>query len=625
MCGVVGYTGRRSYAGALNAAVGRLHHRGPDHSASREYLLNGTVTGLGHTRLSIIDLDPRSHQPMTSEDNRYVISYNGEIYNFKELRARLLAAGRSFRTQSDTEVILVAFEQWGVEAFARLRGIFAFALLDTAARRLYLVRDHLGVKPLYYTERGGELFFASEIVGLRPFLASPPSVDEYDLFQALSTKFCYEPRTGYSDILKVPQGSYIVWQGGALGSPQSYLPALSDTKGDIAALEGLCQRSCAEQTMADVPVCLLFSGGVDSTFIGANIDANLTAIFARYPQHDMADAGIVSDAQYVDAVASNLGLKLQTSEMKDESHNPDAILRKYKHVAEKVEEPIADLTFDSTEHVCRVAKNAGMTVALSGMGGDEVFAGYPRYLLARHAMENSAVNRLLMAGSWVGGHSRRLAKKMPRLRAYIGERDFGLKYSRLLGYLSRTELDELFGAPELHERLARELAGILAPVEHLSPLKKAMYLDRFGFLSHNLIVADKASMQTSVELRVPLLDYDLMQSAFALPDSTLIRGHRLKAVLKYFLEKKLPPNLVRRPKAGFHPPLDGEIRRLGASRIRDVILNGRLARKLKRAPMERTIGDHFSGVTNNTHKIWLYLFMTLWLENASEPVALAAE
>jgi len=616
VCGITGFISNSTSTEEIAESVRRIAHRGPDADGTVIGKLGDMTFGLGHTRLSIIDLDKRANQPMSSQDNRFWLTYNGEIYNYLELRTELETIGYQFRTDSDTEALLHAFAHWGVDSFRRLRGIFAAVILDTRTGSVFLLRDQMGVKPLYYhLTDDGELFFASELAALFAYNAVPQSVNDDDLYEFLNCGFVWEPHTGFRDILKVEPGNYALFNRGRL-EKQAYFSLDENTRlANQSDLATSIRSACNEQLVADVPVALLFSGGTDSTVIANETRDKVQALFMRYNDHETIKAGQVNDKAFVQAISDKLELETSENDFTVSPQNADDFLFSIKSLADEIGEPISDYTYSASKDICGLARSRGFKVVLSGMGGDEAFAGYPRHLLVYLLANRSILTPILGVLRTLLRKIPRISKKISRLMSYLSEEDFALAYCRTLGYFSDAELKAL--VPHHHEKklsFKNRLSGFLDPVGRATRLKKALRLDYHGFLAHNLTVADRSSMRVAVEMRVPLLDHRLYVQATNLSDWTLLRHFRTKAVLKRLLRPRLGKTLAERPKTGFNPPLDGHIDGLGKERLAELLTTGPITRYLNTDVISRLLDDHFAKRENNTYKLWQLLFLRFWLE-----------
>lgn len=619
MCGIAGYYATRHHEAALRTAMNRLSHRGPDHQA---YILTdalGGQVGLAHTRLSIIDLDPRSHQPFEICDGAIRLIYNGEIYNYLELRTDLQARGHNFRTESDTEVLARAYQEFGTSVFSRLRGIFAVAILDELRGKFVLARDHMGVKPLYYW-RGpaSEMFFASEIKSLFSFSCVPREISEYDIFQSLNLTFPMEPDTGFQHIKKVPPGCFIEFDADRCSEPRSFFSLDLERVGSLESAHTELGRACREQDIADVPVGVLFSGGTDSTVLALLCKHSNALIFGRYDATQMKKSGKVEEERYAHRIAECLGVSLTTVDPIQEKADEGGFLDQVANTARSLEEPVADFTYVASNALCAEARQAGVKVVLSGMGGDEAFAGYPRYFAARRHRWLHAGRSIALPFILALRRSRRFDKRADRLIAFSKEPSLGMALCRLTGVFDTDQVMALSRNQRHADRFAGQIDELMKPARGLSPLKQAMVFDKGGFLSHNLTVADKSSMQASVELRVPLLDPKVYQAALALPEADLIRGGTPKYALKNLLDRRLPAGLVHRPKTGFNPPLDHHINSIGIDVVRSQLTSGPISSYLDPTVMAHIAERHFQSRANNTYKLWHLLYLNAWLREMGD-------
>jgi len=612
LCGLSGFVAREPVT-RLDDSLDSIRHRGPDASGHWQARIGDRAIGLGHVRLSILDLTDAANQPFRSSDGRCAVVYNGEIYNYAEIRTELSAMGHRFRTHSDTEVLIAAYRHWGIDSLRRFEGMFAFVLVDLDRKRLLMARDPLGIKPIYYARCGvdsTDLLFCSELRGLAALLGRSLEPDPTAFAEFLLNGFLYEPATGFRGVEKLEPGSYaeLDLQSGRLTHARYFDPAPRSTGGHAEGLEAQVRESMRMQCVADVPVGLFFSGGVDSTTLALYAPRELDALYVDYGD-DRGD----SDRRYAMAVSQKLGLRLSTVQHRPEESGPEAILDSFRRVARGTEEPISDYTYIASEALARHARDSGFKVMLSGMGGDELFAGYPRYLLAHHRNAVRAVNPLLRLAAPLLSSSSRLEKKTDRLIRFASEPDLGRAYTSLVGYFSVDEVDSLLGTRGSTARFHARLTHLLEPVRNQTDLKKAMLLDRYGFLSHNLTVTDRSSMSQGVEIRVPLMSRDLANTGITMRDDELISGRGTKRPLKRLLAKHLPRALVHRPKVGFNPPLDGKIDMLGRSRILENLAAGPFSDVCDLSVARSMVDAHFEKRSNNTYRIWQLIYFNEWM------------
>ncbi len=582
-----------------------MSHRGPDGRGSEFYQTNGHFIGLGHNRLSIIDLSNNASQPMTSE-NGTVISFNGEIYNFKELREALASEGTTFSTSSDTEVILKIYEKYGVEGFNYLRGMFAFVIYDLSIEKIYIVRDHVGIKPIYIYDNNGEIFCASEIKGLKAFDPIDPRVDKNEVFEFFNHGFLYEPDTGFENIKKLEPSSFLeIDLNSGVRLLRKYKPNFQDI--ECHSYSSLISNSLSQQTFADVKVGTFFSGGTDSSVIAALQDSE-DLLFAKYEKDERTEI----DVKFSKKISNYLNKNLLIEDLSSSDKTSDQVIQDIDFVAENSEELISDFTFFPSYRLASKARELGYTVMLSGMGGDEAFCGYPRYIITKFHFLFVTIYPILKFFIKFNLYPKRLNKRIDRLISYLEEKDWEIAYSRLLGFYSSRELEGLFNEFEsFHARLANKLAYLNTSTDN-SKVKQAQVLDSKGFLCHNLMVSDKSSMLASIEVRVPLLNEETYRKGLLARPSSLIKYLKLKKPLKDLLQEIIPASLVKRPKTGFNPPLDEIINKLGSEIFEDNLNYVKNFIDITFAKI--LISDHFSGKKNNTYKLWQLIYFCRWIK-----------
>lgn len=565
MCGILGFSGSFDSA-ALNAGLRVVAHRGPDDSG--QFFDEQAGVGLGHVRLSILDLSPLGHQPMLGADGAVVLVFNGEIYNFSELRAELEAKGYGFRGHSDTEVLLNLYLAEGEAMLPRLNGIFAFALWDSRNQSLLIARDALGVKPLYFaiTRRG--VAFASEIKGLLPLVPEARELDAAALHRYLSFLWCPGEGTPLKAVRKLLPGEAMVVRAGQVERRWAWyqLPSFRGIAADLdekAALEGTAahlRQAVQRQMVADVPVGAFLSGGLDSSAVVAfarelNPDIQCFSIEAVGGQEE----GVVDDLPYARRVAKHLGVTLEVVSIDARSMAGDL-----ERMVAQLDEPLADPASLNVLYISQLAREQGMKVLLSGAGGDDLFTGYRRHRAVQaerywdwlpHGVRSGLAQ--MSAGldqrqAW----ARRLSKLLSGA-ALAGD-------ERLVEYFRWVREADLLALymPEFRRALGDEPANMpmldfLKPLpDSVAPLERMLALEqRFFLADHNLIYTDKMSMAAGVEVRVPFLDLDLVDFAARIPVGMKQRGSEGKWVLKKAMEPYLPHEVIYRPKTGFGAPL----------------------------------------------------------------------
>lgn len=608
MCGLSFYCSLHTNPlSELKKSIHEISHRGPDDTGMLSMKIANYHLGIGHNRLSILDLSETGKQPMDL-GHGVILSYNGEVYNHKHLRVLLEGKGYSFRGHSDTEIISLLYTEFGNAAFSMLKGMFAFVIIDQKKQKVMMVRDRIGIKPLYIYLEDTQVFASSEIRGLKAFSAVPRDIDGHDVFEFFNQGFLYEPSTGYVSIKKLKPGHYLEIDL-SNGVKQEVGFQTADDYHSTAGLKDVIKFAVEQQLVADVPLGTFFSGGVDSSIIASFTEKN-DLFFAKYTKDDPAEG----DFTFSKKISSFLEKPLTVSDISLADKNADEIMQTVDFVARNTEELISDYTFWATYQLSRSAREKGYKVMLSGMGADEIFAGYPRYsVLKRHHWMKAMrpVLRGLLRFKFV---PKKWDKKFDRLISYTAEKHWPTAYSRLLGYFSREELNVLFGDSDplnAHyqsklDTIAQSFTGNVK-----DKVKLAQYFDLTGFLSHNLMVADKASMLASLELRVPLLDESVVSHGLTLPSKTLLKRGQLKHPLKSLLKRLIPQALVQRPKTGFNPPLEGLINTLGMDRLKREMIPAGTYINLK--AVDALLTQHFSGEANNVYKLWQLLYFSRWI------------
>jgi asparagine synthase (glutamine-hydrolysing) len=600
MCGIFGMIGRRDHDGLREAALS-LKHRGPD--GFGEWASEDRTVYLAHCRLAIIDRSDAGRQPMANADGSIQLSFNGEIYNFKELRQRLLAAGHHFKSQTDSEVIVHGYAEWGDAVVTQLRGIFAFALWDAKRRRLLLARDRLGVKPLFYALRGGELAFASETRALLDIHAQVRRLNVDAMFQFLRHAYVGGAHTIWAGVARLPPATTMVFEADSgSASLQRYWahgevdPTWSETTAN-EALQELLAESVREQLVADVPIGVFLSGGIDSSLVAAlaaqaspQIDSFFVD-FVGWEGSERADAQTA--AQYLGTRHHVRSIDRDDLGLADPLH-AQALFSAF-------DEPLGDPAIVPTWHLARRIREQ-VTVALSGDGGDELFGGYRWY------QQVEATPR------------RRLAWGLERRRRALGiGRDWPLgcasqnEYYHLLHCPSftRGELAMLFPAwAGQAEALEAGFALLHAAPDRCLPQREWQVLDVQTYLvDNNLARVDRASMAHGLEVRVPILDHRIAELALSLP-ATLVSAHGGgKPLLRRLAQSRLPAPLHHKPKQGFSFPLS---RLIAPSDLIATLRSGALLRQrmLDAAGLARWL--EMAPKSNHEFKLWLLFVLEHW-------------
>ena len=577
MCGICGIYDRSGHPvdrGILDKMTAILRHRGPDGDG---LFLDGEV-GLGHRRLSIIDVDGGG-QPLGNEDGTFQIVFNGEIYNFIELRKELEAAGHRFSTRSDTEVIIHAYEQWGKECVRHFNGMFAFALWDSVRRELFLARDHLGIKPLYYVEMGSRILFASEIKAFLQDPACPREVDLEALEQLFTFRYVPSPKTLFRGIRKLAQGHRMSLSSRGIEVERfwDWVPRfrrICDEKELVEEYRALLEDAVRLQLRSDVPLGLFLSSGVDS---GA-----LLAIMSKYSGGPVRTFTIgFEGGEKTNEVADASAL----AGMFGGTHRfmtvtPHDYLTYYEKYLWDIEEPLGNETAAAFYFVSRIAREE-VKVALTGQGADEPWAGYDRYLGVKLSslysrLPSVVTNQLAPLLASMPGRFERLKRGV----ASLAEPDVLTRFAKVYSFFSAEMKEELFKG-ELKEQASRDgyrakeaIRRLQADVQHLDPVTQMLYIDTRASLPDDLLmVGDKTSMANSLEARVPFLDYRLVEFVESLPPDLKLKGVTGKYLHKRALEKWLPKDVVYRKKKGFANPVEAWFRTTMQPFVKECLLS----------------------------------------------------
>ncbi|MFI5212911.1 MAG: asparagine synthase (glutamine-hydrolyzing) [Gemmatimonadales bacterium] len=613
MCGIAGIAFAPGASEESHVVVRRMAdaiaHRGPDEAGF--HFAEGIA--LGMRRLSIVDLRTGS-QPIGNEDGSVQVVFNGMIYNYRDLRRELEAAGHTFATSADTEVIVHAYEQFGDACVGRLNGMFAFALWDASHRRLLLARDRLGKKPLHYAALPeGGVIFCSEIKGILCHPAVPRDVGSEAIDEYLTYSYIAEPRTVFRCINKVPAGHVLVADGRELRLERFWqLPvAVRDARGEgevLEELEALLSDAIRIRLQADVPVGVLLSGGMDSSTILA---------LGSCAEHGVGDSfsmragpGTFDELPVARQVAGRYGMRHHETAIGVE------VLGSVPEILRFLDEPFADPSVVPTFHLCRFARQ-GVKVALSGDGGDELFAGYPRY---RREYVMGLLDRApgLLRAAALGaarGLGAATGRSGMRLRRALSEFDAGPSRVKLLmDDAGRRALYTTSFTAELETAAAPAAADAATPGAGKDRLTTQLALDFTTYLRDDLLVKmDRLSMANGLEVRSPLLDYRLVEFAFSLPPRFKIRRFRRKYALRRMMRSRLPPETLRQRKRGFEIPVHEWLRGPWRDFAGDLLLGGLARRGMFRADsLERLLQRHWSGAADHGHVIWALAVLESW-------------
>ena len=628
MCGIAGCYQQADGQKLVDIMSDRIAHRGPDAAGTWSHEDDRVTVQLGHRRLSIIDLSTAADQPLSKSG--LTLSYNGELYNYKELRAELVARGVRFFTKSDTEVVLEAWRCWGSGALRRFRGMFAFALVDEAAGELVLARDPLGIKPLYYLPRGQGVIFASELKALVAAAGSELRIEPGALVASMLYYWVPEQRCVIDGVQKLPGGSWASFRPDGRWSVQHYWRiadvAAQAAAGPPADLGQVVEESVAAHLVSDVPVSSFLSGGLDSsivTVLAHQAESGIDAYTITFRPEDQRLEAMPDDAVYARKVAARFGIDLHEIEI-----SPD-IVDLLPRIVDVLDEPIGDPAAINTLLMCEAARARNVKVILSGMGADELFGGYRKHLACLMASKfrrlpalprasvRSAVDMLPVSAAGRGLRYARWAKRFLTFAELPEEPRFRRSYTLY-------DADELAAliSPDLTghvDQIIREHSDVYNDNSLPDEINRMCLADARMFLPGlNLAYTDRASMAASVEVRVPFVDPVVAQAAFSIEGAAKIRGRQAKAALKQAAESWLPQEIVHRPKASFSAPLRAWVRDDLQEVIQDVLVTGQLTDSgmIRRDALLRLIQDEQAGREDRAKQIWQLLTLELWYRHA---------
>jgi asparagine synthase (glutamine-hydrolysing) len=628
MCGIAGCYQQPDGAKLVDIMSDRIAHRGPDSSGTWSSSGSGPAVQFGFRRLSIIDLSAMADQPLRRDGMTLI--YNGELYNYKELRTELAAQGVHFTTSSDTEVVLEAWRRWGPDALRRFRGMFAFAIFEDATGDLVLARDPFGIKPLYYLPRGGGVVFASELKALVSAAGAELRIEPGALVASMLYYWLPEQRCAIDGVRKLPPGSWARFRSGGQSSVQQYwqvadvaAAAADQPPGDLGAV---IEEAVTAHLVSDVPVSSFLSGGLDSsiiTVLAHRANPEIDAYTIAFRAQDQRLEAMPDDAMYARKVATRFGISLHEIEI-----SPD-IAEMLPRIVDVLDEPIGDPAAINTLLMCEAARERGVKVVLSGMGADELFGGYRKHLACvlaskysrlpgpARAAVSGGTGRLPVVAAGRGLRYARWAKRFLTFADLPEEPRFRRSYTLY-------DADDLTGL--LSPDLARHVDAVLAEhaeIYHDNALRdevnRMCLADSRLFLPGlNLAYTDRASMAASVEVRVPFVDPVVARAAFSIPGRDKIHGRQGKVALKRAAQAWLPKEIVYRPKASFSAPLRAWVREDLKDVIQDVLVRGELVDSgmIRRDALRQLIADDQAGREDRSKQIWQLLTLELWYRHA---------
>jgi len=618
MCGIAGFLALgeiRPGEELLRAMGGAMVHRGPD--ASGTYLSPDGRAGLSHRRLSILDLTETGSQPMASADGSMILCYNGEVYNFREIREKLAAKGHRFRGGSDTEVILAACGEWGVrDAVSRFIGMFAFALWDQRSGRLHLVRDRLGIKPLFLARAPGLLLFASELKALMACPSFSREIDRAAFQYFLEFQYVPAPYSIFRSARKVLPGHIVTITADGTEMNQVYWDLFDHWKAEdsplraegeyLEELSALLASSIRYRMISDVPLGAFLSGGIDSSLTAALMQKTASTPVKTF-SIGFLEKGY-DESGYAREVARHLG-----TDHREKMCTPAEALALVRMIPEAYDEPFADSSAIPTMLVSEFTRRH-VTVSLSGDGGDELFCGYPRY----HWVRQGAVVQ------GIPGFLRRpLASLLARIPVHRIQRgaesilhdDPAEMYFHTVGIFERRRIGEI--VPQVIGDAGLSYFRTFRDPRGGGIVERAMATDIRTYLVDDILAkVDRASMAYSLEARVPLLDHRIVEFAARLPMEYKVRGGETKFLLRKVLYRHVPKELIDRPKMGFGIPVNRWLRNELRPLLDEYLHGDRVRREgfLRPEGVERVVKEHLAGRRDHQYRLWALLVFAMWRE-----------
>jgi asparagine synthase (glutamine-hydrolysing) len=620
MCGIAGIISTEPSAQPINQMIDALKHRGPDDWG----VWQDEYCALGHRRLSIIDLSSAGRNPLCSQSGKIWITFNGEIYNFQALRKELEHLGYQFQTRTDTEVIVNAYEAWGVDCLPRLRGMFAFAIWDMPNRRLFLARDRVGKKPLFYGQFGKRFLFASELQGLLADRSVPREVNSSAIDSYLSWGYIPAPHTAFKNIFKLPPAHYLTldWKESDFDLhierywSLDYLPKMRINEAEaIEALREKLTEAVRLRMISDVPLGAFLSGGIDSSIV--------VGLMAKLSNQAVKTFSIgFEEAAYNETQHARRIANLWQTEHHEFIVKADALAILPKLVRH-YGEPYADSSAIPTFYVSQETRQS-VTVALNGDGGDESFAGYERYLGNRlaeranrfpgFAFSAGTLNRILPDSI----NPKNRLRQAKRFLA-VATKPMAARYGHWVGCLREDEkqqiYSEVFRAQLNGSRSQDWLVSLFEKAGHLEAIDAAMSVDVESYLPFDLLVkVDITSMANSLEARSPFLDHEVMEFAARLPVDLKLKGKQAKYLLKRAFPEMLPAENVERRKMGFGVPVGEWFRSSLRSLLEDALLSEQATKRFYFQPeqIRGLVSEHLERKADHSFKLWNLLMLELW-------------
>ena len=623
MCGIFGIASSKLKPLSLTKITDTISHRGPDDHG----FYNDDYVALGHRRLSIIDVDS-GHQPIFNEDRSKCIIFNGEIYNFLQLRDELLSKGHCFSTKSDTETILHAYEEWGEDCVKYFRGMFAFAIWNAREKTLFLARDRLGIKPLFYAEHKGRFYFASEMKAILEDQAFPRDLDEMALACYFTLSYIPAPFTIFTGIRKLLPGHTLTRKEGAIRIRKYWdLYFMPDRGKDenyfIESFMELLQESVKMRLMSEVPLGAFLSGGIDSSAIVALMSRVSPSTVNTFCMGFGGNTGgYLDEREYARMVAERYSTNHREFEVVPK---PEGLVEK---IVKAFDEPFADDSTIPSYFVSKIARE-NVTVALSGLGGDEAFAGYERYLgfglrnvynripkFLREKVIQHSIERLpeRADGHYTVNHMKRFVRS--------ASCDAGLSYLGYISILNPNLRESFFSNPEKFNQYYRSCRDLILDyfnspnvVESKGSLNRAFYCDIKTYLPDDILaVTDRMSMHHSLEVRVPFLDHKLLELCATIPSEMKIKWFQKKFLLKKAVKPLLPKEVIEHRKQGFVGPMAQWLKKDLKTYTLETLSEKNLKKHdlLNYKTIQRILNEHFSGKEIHDTLIWSILIFQTW-------------
>ena len=610
MCGIAGYFGQGDRE-ILSRMAGLINYRGPDDEG---FYANDKI-GFAHRRLSIIDLSG-GHQPIANEDNKIRVIYNGEIYNYKELRDELKKFGHQFKTESDTEVIVHSYEQWGVDCFHRLNGMFAVAIWDERQEKLVLARDRYGEKPLYWSKTKNGLIFASEIKSILAHPLANKNLNHLAVYQFFSFDYVPQPATIFNDIFKLENGSFLIFQNGEVKIENFYEIKFAESKINFASalsqLEDLLRDSVERRLTADVPVGVFLSGGIDSSTV---------AYFAKKIRNDLKTISIgFSEPSFDESLQAKQVAKFLKTEHYHKEFKSQDLIEIVPEIIAKLDEPFGDPSILPTFLLARFARQV-VKVALGGDGGDELLMGYPNHQVQK------IISRLGLSDICPkGDYFRAIENLLPvsdknltffyKAQRYCHSLGYSALYRDFLsigGYIRGIE--NMFNFKLKEPQLFNFAKEFLKEYPNLNYLQKVNLLFLKFYLQDDILFkVDRAGMYNGLEVRAPFLDYRLADFLNSLPLNYKLRGWQTKYLLKELMKDKLSREIVYRKKKGFGVPLTAWLRNELKDYTQEILSESEIKKYdlINYSFVEKLIAEHLGRKRDNRKILWNLIIFQNW-------------